>query len=84
MLSAKAARFSESVIREMSRVCALEGGVNLARGFPDFAVPEPMKAAACRAIQADGRSLVRFCFAKRRETLERAPELLRERLGGRS
>ncbi|HVS09842.1 MAG TPA: aminotransferase, partial [Planctomycetota bacterium] len=52
-LSAKAARFSESVIREMSRVCTLEGGVNLAQGFPDFPAPQPMKAAACRAIQAD-------------------------------
>jgi aminotransferase len=51
--SAKAARFTESVIREMSRVCAREGGVNLAQGFPDFAAPAPMKDAACRAIQAD-------------------------------
>ncbi|MEX1023578.1 MAG: aminotransferase class I/II-fold pyridoxal phosphate-dependent enzyme [Planctomycetota bacterium] len=51
--SLKAARFSESVIREMSRVCALEGGVNLAQGFPDFEAPAAMKAAACRAIEAD-------------------------------
>jgi aspartate/methionine/tyrosine aminotransferase len=52
-VSAKAARFQESVIREMSRVCAREGGVNLAQGFPDFAAPEAMKEAACRAIRAD-------------------------------
>lgn len=51
--SAKAARFKESVIREMSRVCAREGGVNLAQGFPDFPAPELMKAAACDAIAAD-------------------------------
>lgn len=51
--SAKAARFGESVIREMSRVCAREGGVNLAQGFPDFPAPLPMKAAAKRAIDAD-------------------------------
>jgi aminotransferase len=51
--SAKAARFTESVIREMSRVCAREGGVNLAQGFPDFAAPLPMKEAAKRAIDAD-------------------------------
>ncbi len=51
--SAKAARFVESVIREMSRVCALEGGVNLAQGFPDFPAPAPMKEAAKRAIDAD-------------------------------
>jgi aminotransferase len=52
-VSAKAARFSESVIREMSRVCAREQGVNLAQGFPDFAAPAPMKDAAARAIAAD-------------------------------
>jgi aspartate/methionine/tyrosine aminotransferase len=52
-VSSKAARFKESVIREMSRVCAREGGVNLAQGFPDFAAPEAMKEAACRAIRAD-------------------------------
>src|SRR5262249_48786458 len=51
--SAKAARFTESVIREMSRVCAREGGVNLAQRFPDFPAPEPMKEAAKRAIDAD-------------------------------
>jgi aspartate/methionine/tyrosine aminotransferase len=52
-VSAKAALFSESVIREMSRVCTREGGVNLAQGFPDFAAPEAMKEAGCRAIRAD-------------------------------
>jgi aminotransferase len=52
-VSAKSARFTESVIREMSRVCAREGGVNLAQGFPDFAAPEAMKEAACRAIRSD-------------------------------
>jgi aminotransferase len=51
--SAKAQRFGESVIREMSRVCAREGGVNLAQGFPDFPAPLPMKEAAQRAIAAD-------------------------------
>jgi aminotransferase len=30
---------------------------------------------------ADGRALIRFCFAKRLETLERAAEVLRSRLG---
>jgi aminotransferase len=46
-------RFTESVIREMSRVCAQEGGVNLAQGFPDFAAPTAMKEAAKAAIDAD-------------------------------
>src|SRR5262245_11000115 len=51
--SSKAARFTESVIREMSRVCAREGGINLAQGFPDFPAPLPMKEAAKRAIDGD-------------------------------
>ncbi len=71
--SAKAARFTESVIREMSRVCRLEGGVNLAQGFPDFEAPAPMKAAAVRAIEADinqyavtwGAASLREAIAKR-------------------
>lgn len=37
----------------MSRVCAREGGVNLAQGFPDFAAPSAMKEAACAAIRSD-------------------------------
>jgi len=45
--------FGESVIREMSRVCAEQSGINLAQGFPDFAAPEAMKEAAVRAIRAD-------------------------------
>ena len=52
-VSQKAARFTESVIREMSRVCRQHGGVNLAQGFPDFAAPLPMKDAARAAIAAD-------------------------------
>ncbi len=51
--SRKAARFTESVIREMTRICTQEGGVNLAQGFPDFPAPTAMKEAACRAIRDD-------------------------------
>ncbi len=51
--SVKAARFSESVIREMTRIAARENGINLAQGFPDFPAPLPMKTAAKRAIDAD-------------------------------
>ena len=46
--SAKAARFTESVIREMTRLANLHGAVNLAQGFPDFPAPEEVKDAACR------------------------------------
>jgi aminotransferase len=52
-LSAKARRFSESVIREMTRHALAHGAVNLAQGFPDFPCPEQIKDAACRAIRAD-------------------------------
>jgi aminotransferase len=51
--SQKAARFTESVIREMTRLANLHGAVNLSQGFPDFPAPEAVKDAARRAIDAD-------------------------------
>jgi aspartate/methionine/tyrosine aminotransferase len=51
--SAKAARFTESVIREMTRLSNLHGAVNLSQGFPDFPAPEEVKEAARRAIETD-------------------------------
>ncbi len=51
--SRKAARFSESVIREMTRLAQLHGSVNLSQGFPDFPAPAAIKDAACDAIRAD-------------------------------
>ena len=45
--------FTESVIREMTRLSLLHGGVNLAQGFPDFPAPEALKEAAIRAIRDD-------------------------------
>ncbi|HEV8411005.1 MAG TPA: aminotransferase class I/II-fold pyridoxal phosphate-dependent enzyme, partial [Gemmatimonadaceae bacterium] len=45
--------FSESVIREMTRVANEFGAVNLSQGFPDFAMPAVMKDAACAAIHND-------------------------------
>jgi aspartate/methionine/tyrosine aminotransferase len=51
--SAKAARFTESVIREMTRLANLHGAVNLSQGFPDFPAPEEVKDAARRAISSD-------------------------------
>ncbi|WP_257236504.1 hypothetical protein [Nostoc sp. 'Peltigera malacea cyanobiont' DB3992] len=35
-ISAKAEQFTESVIREMTRVALQHDAVNLAQGFPDF------------------------------------------------
>ena len=45
--------FTESVIREMTRLTNLHGGVNLSQGFPDFAAPKEIKEAAVKAIRAD-------------------------------
>ena len=45
--------FTESVIREMTRLSAMHGGINLAQGFPNFAAPDAVKDAAKRAIDAD-------------------------------
>jgi aminotransferase len=52
-VSKKAKRFTESVIREMTRLCHQHGAVNLAQGFPDFAAPQEIKDAACQAIAGD-------------------------------
>jgi len=53
MLSAKAEQFTESVIREMTRLAMKHGAVNLSQGFPDFAAPEEIKEAARKAIADD-------------------------------
>lgn len=44
------AGFTESVIREMTRLCNQYGAINLAQGFPDFDPPEAMKKSAAKAI----------------------------------
>jgi aspartate/methionine/tyrosine aminotransferase len=51
--SQKARQFTESVIREMSRVAAAHGAINLAQGFPDFPAPDAIKQAAAEAIFAN-------------------------------
>ena len=53
LVSRRSARFTESVIREMTRLCNRHGGVNLAQGFPDTPAPEPIKQEAVRAVLAD-------------------------------
>jgi aminotransferase len=52
-ISRKAASFTESVIREMTRLAMAHDAVNLAQGFPDFAAPAELKEAAKAAIDAD-------------------------------
>lgn len=45
--------FTESVIREMTRVAQEHDAINLAQGFPDFPAPALLKEAACEAIRSD-------------------------------
>jgi aspartate/methionine/tyrosine aminotransferase len=51
--SVKATSFTESVIRDMTRLANQHGAINLGQGFPDFAAPEALKHAAARAIADD-------------------------------
>jgi aspartate/methionine/tyrosine aminotransferase len=52
-VAARAQTFTESVIRDMTRLALRHGAVNLAQGFPDFACRPELKRAACAAIEAD-------------------------------
>jgi aspartate/methionine/tyrosine aminotransferase len=52
-LAERTVGFTESVIREMTRLNAVHGGINLAQGFPNFPAPAEVKEAAKRAIDAD-------------------------------
>jgi aspartate/methionine/tyrosine aminotransferase len=56
-------KFTESIIREMTRVCMAEGGLNLAQGFPDFDPPMELKKAAIEAIEA-GRNQYSITFGE--------------------
>ncbi len=53
MISRRVEGFTESVIREMTRVVSQLGGVNLAQGMPNFAPPPELLEAAHRAIDGD-------------------------------
>ena len=74
-VSKKAAQFSESVIREMTRLAHRHHAVNLAQGFPDYPAPASLKEAAKAAIDADknqyaitwGAKAFRDALAKKHE-----------------
>jgi aspartate/methionine/tyrosine aminotransferase len=76
LVSEKAERFTESVIRDMTRLANRYGAVNLAQGFPDFPVPEEIKQAATHAIEDNynqysitwGAKSLRNAIAKKYET----------------
>jgi aspartate/methionine/tyrosine aminotransferase len=52
-LSHKVSQFTESVIREMTRLAIANNAVNLSQGFPDFPAPAEIKRAGQDAIAAD-------------------------------
>jgi aspartate/methionine/tyrosine aminotransferase len=52
-VSNRTSGFTESVIREMTRLAMEKGAINLAQGFPDFSAPEDIKQAAQQAIADD-------------------------------
>jgi aspartate/methionine/tyrosine aminotransferase len=53
MLSTKTESFTESVIREMTRLALQHDAVNMAQGFPDFPASNEVKEAARQAISDD-------------------------------
>jgi len=52
-ISRRVQGFTESVIREMTRVVSQHGGVNLAQGMPNFPPPRAVVEAAHRALDGD-------------------------------
>jgi aspartate/methionine/tyrosine aminotransferase len=51
--SIKASSFTESVIRDMTRLANRYDAINLGQGFPDFPAPDEVKEAARKAIADD-------------------------------
>ncbi len=53
MISKRVQGFTESVIREMTRLNNLYGGVNLAQGMPNFPPPKELLEAAHHALEGE-------------------------------
>jgi aspartate/methionine/tyrosine aminotransferase len=53
LVSPRVGLFTDSVIREMTRLADVHGAINMAQGFPDFPAPTALKAAAARAVKED-------------------------------
>jgi len=65
MLADRTTIFTESVIREMTRLALMHGAINLAQGFPDFPAPDFVKEAAVQAIRDDHNQYAITWGAKR-------------------
>jgi aspartate/methionine/tyrosine aminotransferase len=61
--STRVGSFTESVIREMTRLAMEHDAVNLAQGFPDFSCPPELKEAAKAAIDGDVNQYAITCGA---------------------
>lgn len=51
MLASRVQHFTESVIRETTRIAQRYNAINLGQGMPDFDPPDEVKEAACKAIR---------------------------------
>lgn len=51
-IASRLSSFTESVIREMTRISNQHGAINLSQGFPDFDPPAELVAAAKQALDA--------------------------------
>ncbi len=79
--SRRVGAFTESVIREMTRLCETYGAINLAQGFPDFDPPAVMRTAAATAISrgynqystTHGSIRLRRAIARKMKTYNHVP-----------
>ena len=80
-LSDKSIRFTESVIREMTRLCLQHDAINLSQGTPAYQPPDEVKAAAVAAIYEGynqysitwGEPEFREAIARKMTTFNRIP-----------
>ena len=80
-LSDKSVRFTESVIREMTRLCLQYNAINLSQGTPAYHPPDAVKAAAVAAIYEGynqysitwGEPEFREAIARKMTTFNRIP-----------
>ena len=80
-LSDKSIRFTESVIREMTRLCLQHDAINLSQGTPAYHPPDAVKAAAVAAIYEGynqysitwGEPEFREAIARKMTTFNRIP-----------
>lgn len=52
-ISPRVSLFTDSVIRDMTRLAAIHGAINMAQGYPDFPAPAALKTAAAKAVKED-------------------------------